>query len=661
MAVLIGRCSHERDGLAYTDEKVEERKIFKKILSIDKKHSLAHVDLANNYLLLKEEVLAIQHAKRAQTLEPENPYILHKVGKVFRKAGLYKDALHVLDKACASSKKSDILHQIGLVYRDMYKDQINKKTQAVQEKKDCEEPNKKLLIKAIMYYSQAIALASTHNIALLNRALAYEQLMNLEDAKKGKRKQKAQRDFLNAIYGSNQSGEKVFIRIKYALFHEGTCKDEDEASKNVKFAISDAIQNCTIHPVTRENPKPKFNGALAGHLHRAKVHYKKTMQNKVLSSDPETHSEGLRGLAWLLQAFGEHDAARVQYEEYLCCDGKSSDHDAIYSLVKTLIQLGDFEEAGRWIKELKRLKQADLAHQLTVECALVQGKEAQTQGNHTLATDLFREALEGGSMEGYHKLGEMFIKYPDMSTLQFRIDCAKILHCCEKNNQTDDALCNEIKKLMDFEHVILGKLRNCHLKLEQAVLANQGINQDILDKASDTILEARSMLDRVMFQFQERNYPNLKKEPESYFIRIKQDFSSCPKTSERVRAELLEKLNNYQWDEFDTRFPDLLDFLVKLQPAYSGSNNWFFALWQLVNQSKHRKPLKHSEYDIPIIWNGKKKCRPIPKGEPVYGPPSFSNEVPVDGVHYETFKVVDVARKAAIEVERIVVEFHKYI
>ena len=64
------------------------------------------------------------------------------------------------------------------------------------------------------------------------------------------------------------------------------------------------------------------------------------------------------------------------------------------------------------------------------------------------------------------------------------------------------------------------------------------------------------------------------------------------------------------------------------------------------------------EYYIPIIYSGKQL--PVPIGEPVYGLPSFIKG-PADGVTYERFNVIDVARKAAMEVECIVDEFHKYL
>ena len=100
---------------------------------------------------------------------------------------------------------------------------------------------------------------------------------------------------------------------------------------------------------------------------------------------------------------------------------------------------------------------------------------------------------------------------------------------------------------------------------------------------------------------------------------------------------------------------------LQLQPEYPGNtDNWYIALSQLVNKHKHSHLIHHLEYDIPIIYNGKKSDGPVPVGKPVYGSPSFNIGL-IDGVEYERFNVINVARKAVMEAERIVDEFHKYL
>ncbi|XP_072025274.1 uncharacterized protein [Amphiura filiformis] len=272
---------------------------------------------------------------------------------------------------------------------------------------------------------------------------------------------------------------------------------------------------------------------------------------------------------------------------------------------------------------------------------------------------LFKEAIECGSMDGCFKLADILIKHPDISGLEFRIDCAKILHCCEKNDQVDIPIYDEIKKLMKLEDATYGKLRNYHLNLELVILGNTGtgVTRVILDKALQTIYEARSMLDRVMDSFQKTHYPAVT--GTCKFFNIQQEYYNQPKTEQQVKDETLRKLK--KWDQFDTRFPDLLEFIAKLQSAYPGNtDNWYLALSQLANRDKHSELIRYSQYHIPVILNGEKGITPIiPRGMAVYGDsPVQLGQVP--RVNYELVKVVDVARKAAIEVECIVAEFYKY-
>ncbi len=564
MAVMIARRSHYVDGLAYTYEKKEERKWCKKILEIDKSHALAHVDLSYNYFLTNKK-LAAKHANRAQELEPENPYILHKVGRVFRKLGQYERALDTLEKACISSKKSDVSRQMGLVYQDMYKEQVTMKVKGLKQHKQLEKPDRELLYKARDSFSQSILTNSRHTEAFLNRALIYAQLSDLQDARSKKKKalERAKRDFLNALGTSNQSRDKVLVRIQYALFLQNTCKDNEKASEFFKRAIHEAILDCLVQPVTRKEPQPRFIKALTKDLITAKAQYKNIMKTKVKSSDSETHSEGLKGLAWLYQSFGNHCEAKIQYEAYLCCETKHSDCDAIQGLVKSLIQLGHFEEAQKWIQKLKDLEQKHDAKQLKIECALVQGKDHLTHGNHILAKTFFRTAIESGSLDGCHHMVDILRKHPDDLSLEFRMDCAKILHCCEQNS---DSVINTVDKMLNLEHHFHGRLRKRHMIMEQTILENmqRGITQDIVNEAYYTLSEARSMLDRAMFKFQQKHYPPPQgKKLKSYFKLIQHVSTTKPKTREQVETELLNTvINHYEWNKFDVRFQDLLHFLV---------------------------------------------------------------------------------------------------
>ncbi len=100
---------------------------------------------------------------------------------------------------------------------------------------------------------------------------------------------------------------------------------------------------------------------------------------------------------------------------------------------------------------------------------------------------------------------------------------------------------------------------------------------------------------------------------------------------------------------------------IQFQPAYPGNtDNWYLALSQLAIRDKHLELIRYSQYHIPIILNGNKSILPIPRGMPVYGD-VVVHQGQHPGVQYELVDVVDVARKAAIQVEHIVSEFYKHM
>ena len=168
-------------------------------------------------------------------------------------------------------------------------------------------------------------------------------------------------------------------------------------------------------------------------------------------------------------------------------------------------------------------------------------------------------------MEGCQKLADILMKNPDISSRDFREDCAKILHCCRQNHQTDIPLYDDIKNLMDLEHAFNGKLRNRHLNLELALLDNMGsgVTRVILDNASQTVYAARTMLDQIMISFRQKHYSAIQSGMCTFF-HVQQEHTNQPKTEQQVKDEMLKRFKTYKWDKFDTRFPHLFDFLVKV-------------------------------------------------------------------------------------------------
>ena len=561
---LIGRLSRHYEGYKETEQKIQENEIYEEILSIDPEHALARVSLASNLILMDKEELAKTHAEQALQLQPDNPEILKEVGRVYRRIEDFEKALLILERGWATSQNNaDLLHQTGLVYKDKYNCQ-NKiyKGKKKHKRQPSDKPDKELLNKAIDYLTKAYESNSTYTMALCNRARTYEQLQMKEEAKQ---------DFecLLTVYNLTDNNRVTFT-IYYAFFLERTSREEDKAIQQYCSAIKYAIENCTVVPVTYECPIPTLAHNVENLIAKAKGNFTSIMETKIASSLMKTRSEGFRGLAWLHHMFGDHQEARKNYEEYLELEydeENGNDYDAIYHLTKSLIHLQDFTSARVRIKDLEELQQEDLALQCKILCALRQGDLALAkEDQQDAAKGFFREAIEAGSMEGCCKLTNILLQNQgDISTVKFRLDCARMLHCCRQNGKDEYHLRDKITTLMNLQDNIFGDLRDKHLSMELTILENDnGIHTENILKAAGHVLHAaRTSLDHVMMRFQNKHYP-ARGDVRCQYFHVATEKSKAPKSEGAIKDEILRRLGNYQWHQFDTKFQDLLEFLVQV-------------------------------------------------------------------------------------------------
>ncbi|XP_072043660.1 uncharacterized protein [Amphiura filiformis] len=556
-------------------------------------------------------------------------------------------------------KKVRMYNLIILIYftKSVYVHKYTDQKDARRNKKCRTRPDKNLLQTAIKYFTDASELHCTNFMALLDHARTYERLPDM--------KENAKQDFENLVTMPNLSSiDKLTFSIHYARFLQRTYKDANKAAHHFRTVIKCAVDSCTLEPITWENPQPQFVGKVNYFVQDAITNFSTTMTAEVISDDVQRQAEGLKGLAWLHFILGEHEEAQIKYEKYLKCEGRGNDMDAICNLIHSLIQLEDFESAREMIHKLEIMQKQDLAKQCKQECALRQGLLPLRANQQDLAHQLFQEAVEDGSMTACYKLAEILMKTSgNVSTWEFAADCAKIIHCCQLSNHQADPIVCKINKMMDVEHQDLGKLRSRHLDLEQSLLDSphkQEVSKAVLDKVSQVLTEARSVLDRIMIQFQTRHYPERKTRTCTFF-HVQNDYSNHMKTGDDIKGEIKKRIiKNYKWEEFDTKFPDLFDFFVQIQPAYPGNrDNWYLALSQLAIRDKHLETLQHSQYYIPIILNGKTGVTPVPVENTAAS--NAMSDARIDGVEYECFTVVDVARWAATKVEHIVAEIQKYL
>ena len=373
LALVLGRQARQNaPPFTFTDEMVEEKSLLEKILELDGHHALAHATLSQCLLLKKENQAAIEHAKKAVENDQKNPYILSMAGKVFRRTKQYDDAIGVFQQACKLNSDDTFLHhQHGLVYRDKYNDQIEKKAlkeppMAAHEGNSAnyDKKDKNNLREALKCFTKAVKGNSTNTMALLDKARAHADLGELEEADE---------DFNQLIATDNLSHSNTFtFNYRYALFLREKLAENKKAAKHLRTAIGIAVTHCTKVPMTRDKPTPTFKG-ITKDFHEASKNFCEIMDTFLNSADRESQTEGLNGLGWLHQSHGEHEAAREKYEAYLKCDGKSKDYKVIQQLISCFIQLDELEEARKQIESLKKLKPR-LWEKCHIDCILREGE-----------------------------------------------------------------------------------------------------------------------------------------------------------------------------------------------------------------------------------------------------------------------------------------------
>ena len=439
---------------------------------------------------------------------------------------------------------------------------------------------KSLLYKAISYFDKALECNKTNTTALLDRAHTYERLRDME---------MADADFKDLVSMQDISGgDKVAAHYSYGLFLYRTMRKEHEAIEQFRSAIECAFQHCQIQSDEKTLQPKKFGYRVDRDVNDAAEKFQKLSQDHLLETKDQKY-EALHNLAWLKFAFGEYTAAKTTYEE--CLKDFPTDVEAMKGLALCLINLEDYQTAESMINTLQQVCAAT-ADKCKLELRLLQGRKALREQKFQDAKYYLLETLDLESIEGCEDLLLTLesCSEEDKTTWEFRAACAKILYYYNRKHAkaikdiSDDisrlrldedtqsrgleSFTADIKSLMDLEDIVRGKLRLTHCRMEQTILeCKSEENKTTLDAAAEVIGEAHALLGRVMISFKEKHYTETKPSRCPYFyIRGGKE----AKTEDDVREELLKRIDskdkgNYQWKGFKEKFPELLNFLVKVK------------------------------------------------------------------------------------------------
>ncbi|XP_072041860.1 interferon-induced protein with tetratricopeptide repeats 1B-like [Amphiura filiformis] len=696
LALIKGRENRYKFGTEQqklTPEMLDEKRLYEEVIRLEPNHGLALAYLAHLVFMKGDSDIALEYCHEALAVGDSNPCGITLVGDIFRVTKNYDSALDAFKKCEDNGTKSSRLyHHWGLVYLDQFID--------IKENNPPEEKsNSNSAYEAIKLFEKALECNPTNCEALLDKARTHELLKDATAATDDFEK-------LMAMSGISRIDE-IKINCHYGLFLHTTGTREIEALERYCTTIE-----CAMEFTERDEQKGnrqrydmyegnRFIGKIQKNVRLAVKGLEELVQRigKTSQYDIAQRCVALKCFAWLQHRYyGRLSDAIKCYEE--CREMSNNNIDLIDAetdieilkgLLKCFIRDRNWAKAEELIKEMRK-DNLPCAAECEIELRISQGQQASLEENFLEARIQFTEALD--DVDGFKGLLMALESSPerDTCTLQFRLDCAKLLfsykacdaHEIEASLSESRNGCEEFNHksvpervdiLLGVNHSICGKLRKKHLRMELVILEqgkDDADNQTTLDSASEVLAEVHALPDRVMMDFKAAHFPITKPARCTYYYSpvIEEPMQSIAERANRVKGDILKRFEkDYKWKGFSIKFPELLDYLVKIQPAYDIQNNWIRALAKLDNMAKHQCPIRHAYYDIPRYLLIKNGDNPIPVGKPVDGNDDADEETPdiedacrgaTKNQIHDRYRVRDLARQAAIDVEKIVVEFSNY-
>ena len=445
-----------------------------------------------------------------------------------------------------------------------------------------------LLRQAIDYFTRALECDSQNVIARLDRARAYQLLNDFNQT---------HADYETLVTLQNVSIlNLITIHYQYGLFLKKS-NQLDEALDHLSSAVEyhrKITPAVALHFDGNNNQQSRKTDG-----DRAIACFTEIAEEMISMESPQQIIEGYKCLAKVNLIQGRYALARDEYKESLQIENNCDDIEALNGLVDSLLFLEDFGEAEQYIDSLAQLQDED-TDKLRVKSRLLEGDFEYNRGNHQRARSVFTKAVNMGSLEACKKLLHICraSDHGERIKWEFRAQCAAILHAYETAHPDDiqefvdkalaisldesseedeevhdqESLPERVKSMIDVDHEVIGNVRKAQLKMEQSILEHNGMETiETLSTAVTVLSKVHNVLGHVMVSFKDKFYANCKNRCPYFYVRGRHN----PMTYEEVKVEILRRLDgtrdncksnnkSYQWIDFESRFPDLLDFLVKV-------------------------------------------------------------------------------------------------
>ncbi|XP_070571241.1 interferon-induced protein with tetratricopeptide repeats 1-like [Ptychodera flava] len=585
----------------------EEEACLREVIRVDPNYSLARVFLAEK-IVNNNKGEAQHHIEEALRKASNTTVILQRSGDFFRKLKHLDRALRLFERALELEPKSSFIHhQIGLVYRDKFFQAPNtaagnarKFSQANRtgrRRHEYQRHESKYLSKAIAFYDKAIQLAGGYQFhAQIDKASAHILLGDMQTAE----------HVYSCLTDIATAGDKTKAFYNFAKFHDTQKKNTQEALKWYKKAIE-----------MRDNQQFVAEAASVIINH---------MTDKLRRDENDV--DALKELGWVYFKIEKFSKACQYYEEAF---ETSNDNSLAQILVEISLKLRNIEKAGRYL-EIVREFDEDSFNILKPSLSVMMGEEYLRRSELTEAKNAFAEAVNYGSLIGCQKLLDVLkcVSYEEKceeAWLQQCVDLFAVLDGPQyKILQPDEVAASEvdvpsIAGLRSVLEEILPPydiLRDLYLKYVTS-LAHKETGDTLLSTSAEILSIVRNVLDGVMSEFQSQHYDLDSDELKCKFFYVEDKQG----VSERVKEKLEQE---YQWNEFSSRFPSLFAFLVDIQPGHHVSNQWIVHLFEVSDQfEKMAFPER-----VVVISNG------------------------------GAVDIIDLSRDSVIKAAKIVQEFKKY-
>ncbi|XP_077997910.1 interferon-induced protein with tetratricopeptide repeats 5-like [Glandiceps talaboti] len=539
------------------------------ILKVNPKHGLARAFLAKALAEKGSHLEAEYEANRALDIDGNNFVVVQRVGEAFLKLEKFDEALELFEEARDSEADSSFtLGLIGSVYtKKYYKQKPGKRSKANLEK-------------ALEYYQQAIEADNSNFRAKCDQANMYSQLGNVV---------KAKQLYFQLVETENED-DKAGALYYFGLFLDKQLRKTSEAMEQYKKAIK-------IQP-------DSFGGIRAGKEITEK------MQRKV--SENENDDKALELLGWVYSKNNYFDSACFHYDK--AYELKSSDADFNPSNAVLTVKLAQLhiksvapDQAFDYL-ELIKMTDIDEYRRLKGKFHFVKGREYTRLGMNDKARLEFSSSAEYDDLEGCENLITLLGTCTDDAKYEKRWfeDLAKVISMSRKEpfliqRYRGKISAKEIDKRINAlnlakNNIIMPAVLYLHDLYNKYVSFLADAQPNVI-QCADVLLEARNLLDRVMADFQDREYGP--KQSHCSFIYIKNTNSS-------VYLDLQRKLESpprggYGWTGFRSKYMALFDALVEIQPAYDfNENKNLIFLYDIVNRHKHNTAMCGDEEKLQI-------------------------------------------------------------